>query len=235
MEVRNVTKSDFEPMNMQEYFYAYPSNDRRQKMISGFHGTMKFLHENGYVSENMHPSMIIVLDEEAKHIRIVRIAKMPDDMDMAERKRLVQEDIKNAVVVQVGLFTGTLPYLRGNRDDILNFFKEHFDEIAQFLPEGDAPYYRGVLNGAVVYYSDFFIKKKEIEFNNLQQQTGNVIQGDFLQGSREAVNKAAGEVYPFVKNAKRDAAFIHMLIIPTVVVVLITLFAIISWVISVIA
>lgn len=235
MEVRNVTKSDFEPMNMQEYFYAYPSNDRRQKMISGFHGTMKFLHENGYVSENMHPSMIIVLDEEAKHIRIVRIAKMPDDMDMAERKRLVQEDIKNAVVVQVGLFTGTLPYLRGNRDDILNFFKEHFDEIAQFLPEGDAPYYRGVFNGAVVYYCDFFLKKKEIEFNNLQQQTGNVIQGDFLQGSREAVNKAAGEVYPFVKNAKRDAAFIHMLIIPTVVVVLITLFAIISWVISVIA
>ena len=130
MEVRNVTKSDFEPMNMQEYFYAYPSNDRRQKMFSGFHGTMKFLHGNGYVSENMHPSMIIVLDEEAKHIRIVRIAKMPDDMDMAERKRLVQEDIKNAVIVQIGLFTGTLPYLRGNRDDILNFFKEQFDEIA---------------------------------------------------------------------------------------------------------
>lgn len=233
--MRKVTKSEFEPMNMQEYFYTYPSNDRRQKMFSGFHGTMKFLHENGYVSENMHPSMIIVLDEDAKHIRIVRIAKMPDDMDMAERKRLVQEDIKNAVIVQIGLFTGTLPYLRGNRDGILNFFKEHFDEIAQFFPEGDAPYYRGVLNGAVVYYCDFFIKKKEIEFNNLQQQTGNVIQGDFLQGSREAVNKAAGEVYPFVKNAKRDAAFIHMLIIPTVVVVLITIFAIISWVISVIA
>ena len=124
-------------------------------MFSGFHGTMKFLHENGYVSENMHPSMIIVLDEDAKHIRIVRIAKMPDDMDMAERKRLVQEDIKNAVIVQIGLFTGTLPYLRGNRDGILNFFKEHFDEIAQFFPEGDAPYYRGVLNGAVVYYCDF--------------------------------------------------------------------------------
>ena len=219
-------------MNMQEYFYAYPSNDRRQKMFSGFHGTMKFLHGNGYVSENMHPSMIIVLDEDAKHIRIVRIAKMPDDMDIAERKRLVQEDIKNAVIVQIGLFTGTLPYLRGNRDDILNFFKEQFDEIAQFFPEGDAPYYRGVLNGAVVYYCDFFLKKKEIEFNNLQQQTGKVIQGDFLQGSREAVNKAAGEVYPFVK---KDAAFIYMLIIPTVVVVLITIFAIISWVISVIA
>ena len=46
-------------------------------MFSGFHGTMKFLHGNGYVSENMHPSMIIVLDEDAKHIRIVRIAKMP--------------------------------------------------------------------------------------------------------------------------------------------------------------
>lgn len=230
--MRKVTKSEFEPMNMQEYFYAYPSNDRRQKMFSGFHGTMKFLHGNGYVSENMHPSMIIVLDEEAKHIRIVRIAKMPDDMDMAERKRLVQEDIKNAVIVQIGLFTGTLPYLRGNRDDILNFFKEQFDEIAQFLPDGDAPYYRGVLNGAVVYYCDFFLKKKEIEFNNLQQQTGKVIQGDFLQGSREAVNKAAGEVYPFVK---KDAAFIYMLIIPTVVVVLITIFAIISWVISVIA
>ncbi len=230
--MRKVTKGDFEPMNMEEYFWAYPSNDQRQKLFSGFHGTLEFLHGNGYVSENMHPSMIIVLDEDAKHIRIVRIAKIPDDMDMAERKKLVQEDIKNAVIVQIGLFTGTLPYLRGSRDDILNFFKEHFDEIAQFLPEGDAPYYRGVLNGAVVYYCDFFIKKKEIEFNNLQQQTGNVIQGNFLQGSRNAVNAAAEEVYPFVK---KDAAFIHMLIIPTVVVVLITIFAIISWVISVIA
>ena len=54
-----------------------------------------------------------------------------------------------------------------------DFVKENFDEFAQFIPSGDVPYYRGVIQrGASVYFCEFALEKRNRDLADLEKQLG---------------------------------------------------------------
>lgn len=75
-------------------------------------------------------------------------------MMKAEKRKIIKEDIYNSSFVQVGLYSNCLQYLNKT------FLKSNFDDFSQFVPVGDVPYYRGVIDrGASVYFCEYAMEK----------------------------------------------------------------------------
>ena len=76
---------------------------------------------------------------------------------------MIKEDIFNSSLIQVGIYSKSLKYLNPE------FLKENFDDFPQFIPQGDVPYYRGVIQrGASVYFCEFALEKRKRDLEDLE-------------------------------------------------------------------
>ena len=184
---------------------------------------LKYIHDHGYCVKSFNPLEIELLNMSMDQIRFKYLLEMPNDA--IKRKRLIQEDIFNSSCVQIGIYTNSLKYL--NRD----FLKSNFDEFAKHIPQGDVPYYRGVIQrNAAVYLCEYALEKRNRDLENLEKELGE--EGVGLGGKQ--LTKSNGKslldeplsndrindnIYRQI-NGLKDAAFINFLIIPTIIIIL---------------
>ena len=121
---------------------------------------------------------------------------------------------------------------------IPNFLRENFDQVAQFLPQGDVPYYRGVIQrGASVYFCEFALERRKHDLEELERQLGEEGESDsstvdLNDSPDEMVNRKVNDVIYKQINGLKEAAFVNLLLIPTISIAVLFLIGIILWIFS---
>lgn len=192
---------------------------------------LKYIHSHNYCVKSFSPLDIELLNGSSNHIRFKYLLELPEDRML--QRRYIKEDIFNSACVQVGLYTNSLKYLQ--KDFLIN----NFDEFAKYIPDGDVPYYRGVIQkGASVYFCEFALERSNRDLIALQKELGEEGIGEAKQliKSDDSVmtnSKINDNIYKQI-NGKREAAFINYLVFPTLILLLVVAFSLIAWLFSLI-
>lgn len=226
MEKQNTYKC-----SLLDWVKNHRSEDEMRDVFLNMDIALKYIHDHGYCIEVFYPNHISILDEKPDHIQFDNLVEL--SMDPVERKRMIKEDIFHSSLIQIGLYTNTIKSLTPD------FLRSNFDEIARFLPEGDVPYYRGVVQrGASVYFNEYAIEKMNRDLEQLNQELqetegGNSLQKKPTHYESGPINndKINDSIYKQI-NGLRDVAFISYLLIPTLAFVSLFIIAFISWVLS---
>ena len=222
----------YDSVPLDEWVMTHPSDDDLRNVFLNMDRALKYIHDHGYCIQAFYPTEISVLNNEDDHIQFNKLVKLSSDF--STRKNMIKEDIFRSSLIQVGIYSNCLKNL--NPD----FLKENFDSFTQFIPSGDVPYYRGVIQrGASVYFCEYALEKRNRDLQDLEKQLGEEgseeeKQLQLTQENTSITNdKINDSIYKQI-NGLKDAAFINALIIPTIILTIILVFAIISWVISMI-
>ena len=179
---------------------------------------MRYLHSHGFRVESFDPRSIDLVDGSKELIRFNKIHQMSERDNVDE---IIREDILTDAFLQIGLYTHTLAHLSED------FLKEHYDDISQNLPGDVVPYYRGVVTrGAKVYLGDFLKEKSERDYNALKKELGEEVSADDMDkfdnvGEEVLTNKQINDMlYKELLEKKKikrfsDFAFVHVLLLPT--------------------
>ena len=135
---------------------------------------------------------------------------------------MIKEDSFNSSLLQIGIYTNSLKYLKPE------FLRENFDSFAQFIPSGDVPYYRGVVQrGASVYFSEFAAEKASRDLADLERQLaseageGNVkplVKSTPARIDVDTVNsKINDQIYKQLSGLD-NAAYVNSLLIPAIII-----------------
>lgn len=205
---------------------SHCTEDEMREVFLNMDIALKYIHEHGYCVDNFYPTCIHVLDNKPDHIQFDNLLELSDDPN--ERKQMIRQDIFNSSFIQIGLYTNTLKNLRPD------FLKENFDAIAKFVPEGDVPYYRGVVQrGATVYFSEYAVERMNKDLDQLKKELNEVSSDstdeEYVPNSlsNDEINN---KIYKNI-SGMREAAFINVLIIPGIALISMIILGIISWII----
>lgn len=205
-------------MDLKEYYQNNHDIEDMQKLYYNMSTTMKYIHDHDYCVKSFNLCDIEILDiEKLSPIRYKTVVKMP----IEEESQLTNEDIYNIAFIQIGVYSGTLEYLKPK------FLKENFNMFTQFLPQDDIPYFRGVIErGASVYYCDFVAEKTRREVEVLQKEIGNDSSAIGGIQMKKATSIGSAFADKDTKNLYRDlddskqSAFVSFLILPVAMIIL---------------
>ena len=120
------------------------------------------------------------------------------------------------------------------------FLKSNFDELAKFIPEGDIPYYRGVVQrGALVYFSEFAVERMNRDLVQLDNEI-KAADGDKSTSMNETshVNvktlsndKINDYIYSNISNS-RQAAFVSGLVLPLIILMSVLILLLVCFLVS---
>lgn len=221
-----------EKVNLFDWISEHHNDEDMRDVFINMDVALKYIHEHGYCIEIFYPSKIEILNNQPDHIQFDNLMELSSDP--MTRKNMIREDIFNSSLIQIGLYTNTFRSLTPE------FLKDNFDEVSRFLPEGDVPYYRGVVQrGASVYLSEFAIEKMKRDYEQLEKEVGELDGGRSLvksNGSSIGVeeienDKINDSIYKQI-NGLKDVAFVNYLIIPAIALSSLFLIAFIGWVLS---
>ena len=229
-------KQDYEVATLDQWIRTHSTEEEMREVFLNMDRALKYIHDHDYCIYVFHPSEIEVLENSPDHINFRKLMELPSDIN--KRKTMIKEDIFNSTLIQIS-FYGAI-----NSEKIIyfqpEFLREHFEDLIQFLPNGDVPYYRGVVQrGASVYFCEYALEKRNRDLADLEKQLGEETGDKQLtpapQLSEGAIinEKINDNIYRRI-NGLKDKAFVNMLIIPTIALTIILVFAIIGWVISMI-
>ena len=140
--------NNYHVTNLDEWFKDDHDDNERRELFLYMDFAMKYCHERGYCIKSFNPKEIEILNNSIKQVKFNTLIKMPDDS--IYQTKLKNEDILNSSLLQVGLYANCLRYINPE------YVKDNYDSFLPFLPETDAPYYRGVIErGASVYFTEF--------------------------------------------------------------------------------
>ncbi len=225
--------NQYEPIPLDEWISMHSEEDELRSLFLNLDLALKYIHEHGYCVEVFYPSVIEVLDNKPDHIRFRKLMEL--SKDSYRRREMIKEDIFNSTFIQIGIYSNSLKYLKPD------FLKENFDSFIQFLPSEDVPYYRGVVQrGASVYFSEYANEKRNRDLTTLENQLGDnggsshqmIKSNGRFAGVEPITNDRINDSIYRQINGLNDSAFVHALIIPTVVFITLFLFALISWIVS---
>lgn len=217
-------------VNLFEWLSEHYTDEEKREVFLNMDIALKYIHNHGYCIEIFHPFRIKILNNNPNYVKfenLVELSSVP-----SERSEMIKTDIFNSSLIQIGIYTNTLKSLTPS------FLKENFDEIARFLPEGDVPYYRGVVQrGASVYFSEFALEKMNRDLKQLEQQINESEGGKPLTNYNEdnktfdnlSNDKINDSIYKMI-NGVREAAFINNLLIPTVIILSIIFICLIAFI-----
>jgi len=220
MEKAKVTKlnsnSNAESVTLSEWVNGHRSEEEMHSVFLNMDRALKYIHDHGYCIDVFHPSEINVLNDDDRYIQFKKLVELSKDYEIA--KEMKREDIFRSSFIQIGMYTNSLNYLNPE------FLKENFDSFAQFIPQDDVPYYRGVVQrGAGVYLYEFFLEKRKRELEDLGKQVGDVsaeITAINETSPAELTNtKINNQIYRQI-NGVDQAAFLNMALIPIAILVL---------------
>ena len=219
-----------ERCDLLEYISEHHNEEDMRDVFLNMDIALKYIHEHNYCIEVFHPSKIEILEDMPDHIQFDNLMEL--SKDNIKKKDMIREDIYNSAFIQIGFYTNTLKSLTPE------FLNENFDEVARFLPEGDIPYYRGVIQrGASVYFSEYVLEKTNRDIEQLERE----IDGDnnrVLQKTNKTIgeldnDKINDKIYHQI-NGLRDVAFVSNLLVPALVILGIFLIGLFCWIISLI-
>lgn len=229
---------NYESIPLDLWIMNHPKEEDIRTVFINMDIALKYIHEHGYCIEVFYPSEIEILNNELDHIQFKKLIEL--SRDPAIKQQMIKEDLFNSALMQIGLYfysdglglsINTILY--NLKPEIL---KENFDAYSQVIPEGDTPYYRGIiLRGATVYLCEFVQEKNNRELQELEKQLAPDDQKNFEPAQIKKVpsnNKVNDNIYRQI-NGLRDAAFISVLTIPTVIIIVMIIIMIFSWVISI--
>lgn len=221
--------SESNATSLSSWINSYRDEEEMREIFLNMDRAMKYLHDRGYCVKSFDPRNIQILNNSIDQIKL-EILPLPDDY--AERKKYIKEDIYNSSFIQIGLYSKCLPYLKRE------FLKSNFDRFSEFLPEGDVPYYRGVIDrGASVYFCEYAMEKANRDLVALEKE----LAGEGMSLSSSTTKTPLGDVNVNTRindgiykqlSSKREAAFVTFLLFPTAILVLGIVLALISLIIS---
>ena len=226
---------NYESISLAEWLSNHPSEEEIRTVFLNMDRALKYIHDHGYCIEVFYPTDIQILGNEIDHIQFKKLLELSKDID--RRRQMIKEDIFNSSLVQIGIYSNSLKYLKPE------FVKENFDSFQQFIPSGDVPYYRGVIQrGAAVYFCEFAIEKSNRDLQDLERQLGEgggdgkaLIKSSGKNIGIEAItnDKINDSIYSQI-NGLKDSAFINILILPTLVLLGLLVLSIVVWVLSIV-
>ena len=220
-------KSSIESTTLDQWVQTHYSEEELRSIFLNMDRALKYIHDHGYCIEVFYPTEIEILNNEDDYIKFNKLIELSSDSSI--RKEMIREDIFNSSLIQIGIYSRSLKYLSPS------FLKENFDDFSQFIPQGDIPYYRGVIQrDASVYFCEYALEKRNRDLEELEKELGEEGQKTMLktpQSEDITNNKINDQIYRQI-NGMRDAAFINLLLIPTIVLGILLIFGLVSWVIS---
>lgn len=231
-------KRKYDSVSLDEWLYFHTSEDERREVFLNMDRALKYIHEHGYCIGVFYPTEIQVLGEQVDHIKFNELT--PLAFNERERRTMINEDIFRSSLIQIGIYSNTLKYLTPQ------FLKENFDSFIQFLPNGDVPYYRGIVQrGATVYFSDYANEKANRDIADLENQVnggsgkesgGKALAkaGAFRAGIEPISNDSINDSIYRQINGLKDNAFVSLVIIPTIILISLVIIGIVYWCFSLI-
>ena len=220
-------KPGFESTTLDQWVQTHYSEEELRSIFLNMDRALKYIHDHGYCIEVFYPTEIKVLNNEDDHIQFNKLVELSSDPDI--RHEMVKEDIFNSSLIQIGIYSKSLKYL--NPD----FLRENFDDFSFFFSQDDIPYYRGVVQrGAAVYFCEFAVEKRNRDLEALEKELGEDAGKTLMKvPENEDItnNKINDQIYRQI-NGMRDAAFVNLLLIPTIILGTLLVFGIVSWLIS---
>lgn len=214
--------------NLLNWVGMHHNEDAVRKVFLNMDIALKYIHDHGYCIEVFYPTEIEVLNDNPDYIQFNHLMELSSDP--VTRKQMIKEDIFNSSLVQIGIYTNTFKSLTPS------FLREHFDELSRFIPEGDVPYYRGVVQrGATVYLSEFAVEKTKRDLQQLnkqlQEETGEKQEATHFDSEPLTNDRINDSIYKQI-NGLKDVAFINYLLIPTIVILSLVVIGFLGWIIS---
>ena len=204
-----------------EYVIEHPSTEDMREVFLYMDVALKYIHDHNYCIEVFHPSKIFIIDDKPNYVEFSSIMELPKDS--LKSQAYIQKDIFNSSFLQIALYTRIGDYLKPN------FLIDHFDEVAMFLPEGDVPYYRGVIQrNANVYLSEYAAEKTNRDLRQLGQELDDKSITDEYSDEVEVLSndKVNDKIY---KQINADKAFISFVLIPVILLLSGILFTILRY------
>jgi len=228
--------NNFESVSMSEWLSQHHTEEDLRSLFLNMDVALKYIHGHGYCIEVFWPTEIKVLNNDVKEIQFNKLIELSSDFGV--RKEMIKEDIFRSSLVQIGIYTNTLNNL--NPD----FLKENFDSFVQFIPTGDVPYYRGVIQrGASVYLCEYALEKRNRDLEDLESQlsdgngdnTGKSLikSSPNIAGVVTINNDTINDKIYHQINGMNEAAFINILILPTIILCMLLVFTLLTWFFSI--
>lgn len=225
-----------ESVNLSEWISNHSSEEELREVFLNMDRALKYIHDHGYCILVFYPTEIEVLNNSVEYIQFKKLIELSSDP--IRKKEMIKEDIFNSSLVQIGLYSNSLKYLKPD------FLRENFDSFSQFIPAGDIPYYRGVVQrGASVYFCEYALEKRNRDLEDLERQiateSGGIGNGkQLIKATNKRIDveeitnsKINDSIYAQI-NGKRDAAFINYLVLPTLILILLVILSMILWLFS---
>lgn len=221
-------EKEVEKSSLLEWVGMHRSEESLKKVFLNMDIALKYIHDHGYCIEVFYPTQIEILNNDPSYIQFDHLIELSSDP--INRKQNIKEDLFRSALVQIGIYTNTLKSLTPS------FLREHFDELSRFIPEGDVPYYRGVVQrGASVYLSEYAAEKAKRDLEQLNKE----LQGEdgiknvpsHFESEPLTNDKINDAIYKQI-NGMKDVAFISYLLIPTIILVSLVVIGFLGWIIS---
>ena len=224
-------KQTVEKTTLLEWVRDHHSEEEMRELFLNMDIALKYIHEHGYCIEVFYPTHIEILNHKPDHIQFDNLIEL--SKDPISSKQMIKEDIFNSSLIQIGLYTNTMRSLTPE------FLRSNFDDLARFIPEGDVPYYRGIVQrGASVYFCEYAVERMNRDLEQLDKQIAETEGGKPLQknnghfeGTTLSNNQINDDIYKQI-NGLKDVAFISYLLVPTIALVSLLLITFISWLLS---
>ena len=222
-------KNDNNSETLYQWINFHHNEEELREVFLNMDRALKYIHDHDYCIEVFYPTEIQVLNNETDHIRFKKLIELPSDPEV--RRQWITEDIFRSSLIQIGIYSNSLKYLTPD------FLKENFDSFTQFIPSGDVPYYRGIVQrGASVYFCEYAVERRNRDLEELEKELGEDADKEKqllkTPTNEDITNNRVNDVIYRQINGLKDAAFVNMLLIPTIVIGSVLVLAILAFLIS---
>jgi hypothetical protein len=177
-------KKDHSEISLDEWFRTHTSDDERKELFIYMDKALKYIHKNKYCVGIFHPSRIFILNDDVRYIQFLDLVEMPEDD--YELRDIVNQDLFFSSYIQIGLYFGRFL----NR----TFLIENADQVLANVPEYAVAYYKGILNGASVYFSDYCFEKDKSALMQFKKEFEDAEDKDDSSTTFEEIESPVKEV-----------------------------------------
>lgn len=145
-------------ITLADWFRDSHTTEEKADIIEKIDASLNDYHTNGFNILSFNPNDITIdIDDD---LRIGFLSYSEDSSDS-----YVADNIHSAGVLAFSI------YMERDLFQHEDFLKLNFDEFAKFLPDGEAPYYRGVIQrNAPVYLNEFLNEKAKRELEKYKDE-----------------------------------------------------------------
>ena len=214
----NSKNNSVESVTLSEWVNTHHSEDEMRSIFLNMDRALKYIHEHGYCIDVFYPTEINVLNNDDNYVQFKKLVELSKEYDIA--REMIKEDIFRSSLIQIGMYSNSLNHI--NPD----FVRENFDSFAQFIPQDDVPYYRGVVQrGASVYFCEYALEKRKRDYEDLEKQLGEggaKITPISEPSEAEITNKKVNDLIYRQINGN-EAAFLNVALIPIVILMIVSI------------